>query len=190
MSNRDARHTLQLQSLPSGLRRTRSVDIYAADMYGRPWGLGADPTAGIAANGAYQSFDPATTQGICATVNIPYDRAPGTDIKFYFVYSIPTPPGGGTIMWRLDYLVRGYRNIWNVAPTQMHLPTVANFATWYSLDRTAPIIIPAWIVNGQWALGHPVQFHLGFIRQAAHPDDTEASAAYLLKAVMEYVSNY
>jgi len=190
MGNKYTRHTLQLLSLPSLIRRTRDVPIYAADMYGRPLNIGADPTAGITANGAWQSFDPITTQGICASVNIPYDRVSGTDIKFYFVYTVPTPPGGGVIMWRLDYLVRGEGNLINVAPTQMHLPTLANFSTFLAMDRSASIIIPAWIIDGQWALGHPVEFHLGFIREAAHLADTEASAAYLLKVVMEYQSNY
>lgn len=159
-------------------------------MYGRPTNIGADPTQGITANGGYWSFDPDATQGISATVNIPYDRVRGTDVKFYFVYSIPTGPGGGTIMWRLDYLVRGYKNIWNVVATQMHLPTVANFATWLALEKTASIIIPAGTVDFQWDLGHPVEFHLGFIREAAHQDDTETSVAYLLKVVMEYTANY
>lgn len=184
------RHTLQLLSKPSLLRLIRDVNIYDSDMYGRPYGIGADPTHTITANGSYWSFDPATTQGVAAKVNVPYDRVKGTDISFYYVFSIPTPPGGGTIMWRLDYLVRGYRNIWNVVPTQMHIPTVTNFATFLSLDTTIKIIIPASVVDLQWNLGHPTEFHLGFIREAAHPADTEASAAYLLKVVMEYTANY
>lgn len=190
MSNREARHVLQLQSKPSGLRVTRDVPIYAADMYGRPWDLAADPTAGIFMNAPFQQFAADATQGICATVNIPYDRVRGTDIKFYLVYSVVNAPGGGTIMWRIDYLVRGKGNIWSVVPTQMHLPTIANFSTFLALDRTESIIVQAATIDSQWALGHPVEFHLSFIREGDHQEDTETSVVYLLKAVMEYVSNY
>ena len=190
MSNRDARHTLQILSRPSLLQVTRDVPIYAVDMYGRPWDLGADPTPGVWLNAPFQQFAADTDQGICASVNIPYDRVSGTDIKFYLVYSVVNAPGGGTIMWRIDYLVRGHRNIWSVAPTQRHLPTVAPFSTFLSLDRTTSIIVPAATVDQQWALEHPVEFHLAFIREGTHIDDTETSIVYLLKAVMEYQSAY
>ena len=188
MSNRDARHTLQLLSKPSALRTVRDVTVYAPDMYGRPYGASADPTAGIAIDDPYWSFADGAVQGISAIVKIPNDRVKGTDIKFYLEFGIPTGPGGGTIMWRLDWLVRGVNNLYNVVPTTRFLPTVTG-----AIDRittTTKLIVPAFDVDIQHALGQPVEFFLGIIREGTHPNDTETSAARLHKLVMEYSAYY
>lgn len=183
---RDVRHTLSLLAKPSALQRIRDVVVYAPDMYGRPYGIGADPTAGIAFNDPYWSFAPDADQGICAMVKVPEDRVKGTPIKFYLEFGIPTGPGGGTIMWRLDRLVRGFGNMYNVVPTQSFLPTVSNSI--YRITTTVKLEVPDWEVDYQHELGQPVEFFLGIIRQGTHPDDTEPSAAHLHKLVMEYVA--
>jgi hypothetical protein len=188
MSNRDARHTLQLLSKPSALHTVRDVTVYAPDMYGRPYGLSADPTAGITINDPYWSFADGAIQGICTIVKVPNDRVKGTDIKFYLEFGIPTGPGGGTIMWRLDWLVRGVNNLYNVVPTTRFLPTVSGAI--YHITATAKLIIPTYDVDYQHALGQPLEFFLGIIRQGTHPDDTEISAAHLHKLVMEYSAYY
>jgi len=187
MSNRNARHTLQLLSKPSALRTVRDVTVYASDMYGRPYGASADPTAGIAINDPYWSFADGAVQGISAIVKVPNDRVKGTDITFYLEFGVPAPIGR-TIMWRLDWLVRGVNNLYNVVPTTRFLPTVTG-----AIDRittTAKLIIPAYDVDIQHALGQPVEFFLGIIREGTHPDDTETSAARLHKLVMEYSAYY
>ena len=186
MSNRDARHTLL--TLSSAIRTVRDVTVYAPDMYGTAYGAGAPPTAGTTLNDPYWSFADGAAQGICAIVKVPNDRVKGTDITFYLEFGIPTGSGGGTIMWQLDWLVRGINNLYNVVPTTRFLPTVTGAI--YNMTATAKLIIPAFYVDIQHALGQPVEFFLGIIRQGTHIADTETSAAHLHKLVMEYVSNY
>jgi len=188
MSNRNARHTLQLLSKPSRLRTVRDVTVYASDMYGQASGAAAPPTAGTVLNDPYWSFADGAVQGICAIVKVPNDRVKGTDIKFYLEFGVPVPIGG-TIIWQLDWLIRGVNNLYFVVPTTRFLPTVANGAA-YRVSTTAKLIIPAYDVDIQHALGQPLEFFLGIIRQGTHPDDTETSASHLHKLVMEYVSNY
>jgi len=157
-------------------------------MYGRPTGITADPTPGIAFNDPYQSFAADADQGICCMVKVPEDRVMGTDIKFYLEFGIPTGPGGGTIMWRIDWLVRGYGNMYNVVATVRLLPTTSNSS--YRITTTAKLSIPASNVDFQHGMGQPVEFFLGIIRQGTHPVDTEVSVAHLHKLVMEYTANY
>lgn len=185
---RYARHALNLLSKPSAIRTIRDVVIYPPDMYGIAYGLGADPTAGIAFNAPYWSFSPDADQGTGASLKVPEDRVKGTPVKFYYVFAIPTPPGGQTIMWRLDYLVRGKGNMFNVVPAQRHLPTLSK--NMYLITTTVKLEIPASEVDYQHNLGQPVEFHLGIIRQGTHPEDTETANAYLLKVVMEYTAHY
>ena len=185
---RSLRHTLQLLSKPSALRVIRDITVYASDMYGIPYGLQANPTPGIFINDPYLSFAANADEGICAMLKVPEDRVKGTDIKFYFEFGIPTGPGGGTVMWRLDWLVRGINNQYAVVPATSLLPTVTNVP--FRITCTIKLIIPAWQIDFQHNLGQPVEFFLGIIRQGTHPDDTEASAAHLHKLVMEYTAHY
>ena len=185
MSNRDARHTLL--TLSSAIRRVRDVTVYAPDMYGTASGAGAPPTAGTVLNDPYWSFADGAIQGICAIVKVPNDRVKGADIKFYLEFGVPTPIGR-TIMWRLDWLVRGVNNLYFVVPTTRFLPTVTGAP--YRITATEKLIIPAYDVDIQHALGQPLEFFLGILRQGTHPDDTETSAAHLHKLVMEYLANY
>lgn len=183
----ETRHTLNILAKPAALRATQTREIYPPDMYGRAYGLGSDPTAGITFNSPYWSFDPDTDQGIGASIKVPEDRVRGTPVKLYLEFCIPTGPGGGTVMWRLDYLVRGLGWFINVIPAQRHLPTVTKSI--FVKTVTAKVEVPGWEVDPQVAVGQPVEFYLGLIRQASHLADTETSAAYLLKVVMEYRSN-
>jgi len=180
---RYARHTL------SKLRQeTREVVIYARDMYGTAYGIGADPTAGIYFNCPYWSFDPDTVQGIGADVKLPVDRVPGTPLKFRFVYTIPLGPGGHTIVWRLDWLIRNKGNWLNVVPnTSIIVDTTLARG---QLMVTDPIEIPAYQVDIQHLAGEgqPVNLQLGIIRQADDVNDVEPQSAYLFKVLMEYTA--
>jgi len=185
MSNRDARHTLI--TLSSAIRRVRDVAVYAPDMYGQASGATAPPTAGTVLNDPYWSFADGAIQGVCAIVKVPNDRVKGTDVSFYLEFGVPAPTGG-IIMWRLDWLVRGPNNLYFVVPTTRLLPTVTTGA--YRVNTTAELRIPAFDVDIQHALGQPLEFFLGILRQGTHPDDTETSVAHLHKLVMQYVANY
>ena len=187
MSNRNARHTLQLLSKPSRLRTVRDVTVYAPDMYGQAGGATAPPTAGTVYNDPYWSFADGAIQGICAIVKVPNDRVKGTDIQFYLEFGVPAPTGG-TIMWRLDWLIRGLNNLYFVVPTTRLLPTVTTGA--YRVNVTTKLTIPAFYIDAQHALGQPLEFFLGILRVGTHPDDTETSVAHLHKLVMQYVANY
>ena len=187
MSNRNARHTLQLLSKPSLLRTVRDVTVYASDMYGQASGAAAPPTAGTVLNDPYWRFADGAIQGICAIVKVPNDRVRGTDIKFYLEFGVPTPIGG-TIMWRLDWLVRGLNNLYFVVPIGSFLPTVTGGP--YRVNTTTKLTIRAYDIDIQQALGQPVEFFLGILRAGTDPGDTETSVADLHKLVMEYTSNY
>ena len=80
---------------PTRRKVTKELVITANDMYGTAPGAGADPTKGLTGQSARWRFSATTRQGVCAEVKVPEDRVPGTPIKFYFVFSIPTGPGGG-----------------------------------------------------------------------------------------------
>jgi hypothetical protein len=183
---RYARHTLNLLSKPAALQTVRDVVVYAPDMLENPVMPPFEQATQY--NDPYWNFHSDADAGVSVMVKLPEDRVRGTPVKFYLEFSIPTGPGGGTIMWRLDYLVRGVGNMYNVTPAQRFLPTVSNAS--YRITRTAKLEIPAWEVDYQHALGQPVEFFIGIIRQGTHPDDTEASEAHLHKLVMEYTSHY
>lgn len=182
------RHTLELQSRPTKLRRTRAIVAYSTDMYGRPIGVNADATAGIWSNDPYWSFADGADQGIAAMLKLPEDRVMGTDVKVYLEFGIPTGPGGGTIMWELDWLVRGLGNLYWVLPTVRMLPTLT--LSTFRITTTQKLIIPAFVVDYQHNLGQPVEFFFGIIRRGTNPEDTDASAAHLHKLILEYVSDY
>jgi len=182
---RYARHT-QIP-VESYRQRLKEVVVQANQMYGRPYGIAADPTAGIEYNSPYQSFDPDTVQGICCDIKLPLDRVMGTQTKFYFVYYIPTGPGGNNILWRLDYLFRREGNILNVVPSTRSVlsPTDSR----YKITRSPPILFDDWELDWyqQNNEGQPCDLQLGVIRWANDATDDEPSAARLLKLIMEYV---
>jgi hypothetical protein len=181
---RDVRHTrVRTDTYRQVLKE---VPIYANEMYGRPYGIGADPTPGVEFNSPYQSFDPVTVQGICADLKLPVDRVMGTPVKFSFVYYIPTGPGGGTVVWRLDYLMRRVGQFINVVPTTRDVRSVA--PSIYVIAKSPYITIPGWEVDWFHQVDQSVEFQLGIIRWADHAADNEPSAARLLKLVMEYTA--
>ncbi len=179
---RYARHTRPVQ-VAKTRHVTKEIPIMAEDMYGRPPGAVADPTLGVTGQSIRWRFDPATRQGVCADVKLPVDRAPGTSVKFYFVYSIPTGPGGGDILWRLDYVVAGKGELVTPSPTVRTVLAWANAAdlTWTS----GPIVVSAAEFDGK---AQPIELQLGIIRYADDAGDTEASEADLYKVVMEYTA--
>jgi len=174
--------------VPFGTYRqtAKEVVILARDMYGTAYGIAADPTAGSYFNSPYWSFDPDTVQGIGADAKLPLDRVPGTPLKFRFVYTIPTGPGGGNVVWRLDWLIRNKGNWINVVPNTSIV--VDKTLSRGELMVTDPIIIKAHEVDIQHLAGEgqPVNLQLGIIRQADDVNDTETSPAYLFKLLMEY----
>jgi hypothetical protein len=174
-------------SKPSALHTIRDIVVYAPDMYGTAYGAGAPPTAGTVLNDPYWSFADGATQGICAIVKVPNDRVVGTDIKFYLEFGVPASTRR-TVVWRLDWLVRGLNNLYNVVPTSEYLPTVTNDT--YYITATAKLTVLAYNVDFQVGRGQPVEFFLGIIRQGLHAADTETSAAHLHKLVMEYTAHY
>ena len=178
MAQAVVRHTVQRFR-----QEVRRVAIPAEVMYGTAPGAGADPTKGLTGQSIRWRFDPDTRQGVCADVMVPLERVPGTPLRFYFVYSIPTGPGGGYILWRLDYVVVGDGD--EVAPT----PTVRTLRVRTPppgvIDVAGPIEIPASELDGRKP---PVQLQLGVIRYADDPGDTETSSADLYKLVMEYTA--
>ena len=157
--------------------------ITANDMYGTAPGAGADPTKGLTGQSARWRFSPDTRQGVCADVKVPDDRVPGTPLKFYFVYSIPTGPGGGNILWRLDYVVVGDGELVSSTPTVRTVLAPAGSVNLQS--KSDPIEISADEVDGKRS---PVQLQLGIIRYADDPGDTETSEADLYKLIMEYTA--
>jgi len=175
---RYARHTQALLR-----QETREVAILAQDMYGTAPGAGADPTKGLTGQSIRLRFDPDTRQGICADIKVPNDRVPGTPIKFYFVYSIPTGPGGGNILWRLDYVIVG--NGEQVNPTPNVRTVLAPTKAPNIQSKSDPIIIDASEIDGK---AEPIEIQLGIIRYADDAGDTETSAADLYKVIMEYTA--
>lgn len=186
MSGRDARHTRI--AVAKNLQFTREVVVYAPDMYGRCWGATADPTFAITTNDPHRSFASGAYQGISAQVKVPMDRVRGTDVRFYLEFVIPNGPGGNTVMWHIDWLVRGFGNLMFVVPTVRLLPTATNAV--YRITTTQDLIVPAFDVDIQDALGEPVEFFLGIAREGTHPGDTEPSAAQLHKLVMQYTAYF
>ena len=175
---RYARHTL------ARLRReTREVVITANDMYGTAPGAGADPTKGLTGQSARWRFSPDTRQGVCADIKVPNNRVLGTPLKFYFVYSIPSGPGGGNILWRLDYVVVGDGELVDASPTVRTVLAPANSVDLQS--KSDPIVIEASEIDGK---AEPVELQLGIIRYADDAGDTETSEADLYKLIMEYTA--
>ena len=176
--NRSVRHVLPLMRTA-----VREVVITAEDMYGTAPGAGADPTKGVTNQSPRWRFDPDTRQGVCADVKVPMDRVPGTDLAFKFVYSIPTGPGGGDILWRLDILVVGDGEDVSGSPTVRTVLAPADAPNVISVSD--PIVVPASEIDGKRA---PVELQLGIIRYADDAGDTETSAADLYKVLMEYTA--
>jgi len=166
---------------PTKRKVTKEVVITANDMYGTAPGAGADPTKGLTGQSARWRFSPDTRQGVCAEVKVPNDRVPGTPIKFYFVFSIPTGPGGGNILWRLDYLIVGDGEDITETPTVRTVLVTTNSPN--LLTKTDPIEIPASELDGKRS---PVQIQRELIRYADDSGDTETSEADLYKVIMEY----
>jgi len=175
---RYARHTV-----PALRQETREVIITANDMYGTAPGAGADPTKGLTGQSARWRFSPDTRQGVCADAKVPNDRVPGTPLKFYFVYGIPTGPGGGNILWRLDYVVVGNGEQVNPTPTVRTVLAPANAPNLQS--KSDPIVIDASEIDGK---AEPIELQLGIIRYADDAGDTETSEADLYKLIMSYVA--
>jgi len=175
---RYARHTLR------PLRReVREIPIMAEDMYGTAPGAGADPTLGLTGQSIRWRYDPAVRQGVCADVKVPVERVLGTPLKFRFVYSIPTGPGGGNILWRLDYVIVGNGELVNPSPTVRTVLAPANASDLLSVSD--PIEIDASELDGKT---QPIEIQLGLIRYADDAGDTEASSADLYKVLMEYTA--
>jgi len=174
--------------VPYGTYRqtTKEVVVQANEMYGRPYGIAADPTPGIEYNSPYQSFDPDTVQGICCDIKLPLDRVMGTQAKFYFVFYIPTGPGGNHVLWRLDYLFRRAGNILNVVPSTKAVLTSTKAP--YRITVSPPILFDDWELDWyqQNNEGQPCDLQLGVIRWANDATDDEPSAARLLKLIFEY----
>ena len=160
---------------------TKEVVITANDMYGTAPGAGADPTKGLTGQSARWRYSATTRQGVCAEIKVPEDRVPGTPIKFYFVFSIPTGPGGGNILWRLDYLIVGDGEDITGTPTVRTVLVTTNAPN--LLTKTDPIEISASELDGKRS---PIQIQLGLIRYADDAGDTETSEADLYKVIMEY----
>lgn len=167
-------------------RRTREVVVQANEMYGRPYGIAADPTPGVEFNSPYQSFDPDTVQGICCDVKLPLDRVMETQSRIYLVYYIPTGPGGGDILWRVDHLFRRAGNIINVVPSVRTVRSTTQAP--YRITVTPEILFDDWELDWyqQNNEGQPCDLQLGIIRWADDATDTETSAARLLKLIYEY----
>ena len=177
-AGRDVRHVL------APLRReAREVFVPAELFYGTAPGAGADPTKGLTGQSPRWRFSATTRQGICAEVRLPRDRVPGTPVRFRFVYSIPTGPGGGHIMWRLDYLVVG--NGEDVTSTAAVRTVRAPAPAPGIVVESDPIEIPASELDGK---AEPVVLQLGIIRYADDAGDTEASDADLYGLRMEYTA--
>jgi len=166
---------------PTKRKVTKEVVITANDMYGTAPGAGADPTKGLTGQSARWRYSATTRQGVCAEIKVPDDRVPGTPIKFYFVFSIPTGPGGGNILWRLDYLIVGDGEDITGTPTVRTVLTTTNAPN--LMTKTDPIEISASELDGKRS---PVQIQLGLIRYADDAGDTETSEADLYKVIMEY----
>jgi len=161
----------------------KAVIIHAEDMYGTAPGAGADPTKGLTNQSPRWRFSPDTRQGVCADIMVPRDRVPGTDLAFKFVYSIPTGPGGGNILWRLDILAVGEGEDVSGSPSVRTVLAPADAPDLISVSD--PIIVPASEIDGKRP---PVQLQLGIIRYADDAGDTETSEADLYKLIMEYMA--
>jgi len=168
-------------------RTTKQVVVQANEMYGLPYGIAADPTAGVEYNSPYQSFDPDTVQGICCDIKLPLDRVMGTQSKIKLVYYIPTGPGGGDVLWRVDYLFRRAGNILNVVPSTRTVRSTTQAP--YRITVTDPILFDDWELDWyqQNTEGQPCDLQLGIIRWVDDATDTETSAARLLKLIFEYI---
>lgn len=167
---------------------TKEIVVQASQMSGVADGCQATPTLGVFSNSPYQSYDPVTIQGICCDIKLPLDRVMGTPVKFYFVYYIPTGPGGGTIVWRLDYLIRRLGGNINTAMTTRTVHDAAPAA--YLIAQSDKLEFAGWEIDWYQQVkdGQPVDMQLGIIRWAGHPADTEVSAACLLKLIMAYTA--
>ena len=175
---RSVRHTL------APLRReVREVVVPAELMYGTAPGAGADPTKGLTGQSIRWRFSATTRQGVCCDVKVPVDRVPSTPLKFRFVYSIPTGPGGGYILWRLDYVAAGKGEQVSPTPTVRTVRALANAPNLISVSD--PIVIDASELDSK---AQPVELQLGVIRYADDAGDTEASDADLYKLIMEYTA--
>jgi len=177
-AGRYARHTS-----PFLKQEKREVVITANDMYGIAPGAGADGTKGLTGQSPRWRLSATTREGQCAEVKVPENRVPGTGLKFRFVYSIPTGPGGGYILWRLDYVVVGNGELVNPTPTVRTVRALANAANLQS--ESDPIEISAAELDGK---AEPIQLQLGLIRYADDAGDTETSEADLYKVIMEYTA--
>ena len=169
--------------LPPLRKEVREVVIPAELMYGRPPGATGDPTKGVTGQSIRWRFAAGARQGVCADVRLPADRVPGTPVKFYFIFSIPTGPGGSYVMWRLDYLVVGRGEDVTASPTvrTVRAPTDApNIVV-----RSPAIEVAAGELDGKH---QPVELQLGVIRYGDDAGDTETSDADLYKLIMEYTA--
>jgi len=175
--------------VPFGTYRqtTKEVVVQAIKMYGAPYGIGDTATLGIEYNSPYQSFDPDTVQGVCCDIKLPLDRVMGTQSKIKLVYYIPTGPGGGDVLWRVDYLFRRAGNILNVVPSTRTVRSTTQAP--YKITVTDSILFDDWELDWyqQNNEGQPCDLQLGIIRQANDATDTETSAARLLKLIFEYI---
>lgn len=163
----------------------KKIPIYAIDLaegVGTPsW----DPTVSGGLSPGWLMPDAARV-GLNADIMVPYDWIPGTDIKFYFVYSPNDPGGTGNIVLGIDYVLYP-DNIYsgglgmNPARTVRVLVDTPPFGVVMKLTNTY-VAIPGRDLKGMR------QIQIAFIRAGDLAEDTDNRTHNLIKVIMEYES--
>jgi len=166
--------------------RIKKVPIYAyADLAEGVGGPTPDPTVSGGISPGWLMPDGARV-GLNADIMVPYDWLPGTDIKFYFVYSPNTVGGTGNILLGIDYVL--YREDkysgglgLNPARTVRLLTDRPPFGVVMKLTDTY-VAIPGSELRGMR------QIQIAFIRAGDLAGDTDNRQHNLIKVIMEYES--
>jgi len=162
----------------------KKIPIYAIDLAegeGQPsW----DPTVSGGLSPGWLMPDAARV-GLNKDIMVPYDWIPGTDIKFYFVYSPDSMGGTGNIVLGIDYVLYADSICsslgMNPARTVRTIVDTPPFGVVMKLTNTY-VAIPGSELRGKR------QIQIAFIRAGDLAEDTDNRQHNLIKVIMEYES--
>jgi len=172
-------------ALQHGLkRRIKKVPIYAIDM---AVGTGSPDWYAMTAGGVSPSYGLADARrGVTCDIMVPFDKMPGEDLAFYFVYAPTTVGGTGDVVLGLDYALYPddiYHGGLGLNPVRTVRVIVDRPPFGVVMKRTnSAVKIPG------KDLEKKEQIQMQFIRAGDLAQDTDNRVIYLFKAIMEYLS--
>ena len=163
----------------------KKVPIYAIDL---ALGVGSPVWSATVSGGISPGWlmPDGARVGLNKDIMVPDDWIPGTDIKFYFVYSPNTVGGRGDIVLGIDYVLYPDNRYssglgMNPARTVRVLTDRPSFGV--VMNKTnAYVAIPGRDLRGMR------QIQIAFIRAGDLAEDTDNRQHNLIKVIMEYES--